>query len=52
MKLKTFIQKLEKISNKYGNDTEVILADNVSISNSVFSKKYPSGKSVVITDKR
>ncbi|MEA1926126.1 MAG: hypothetical protein U9M90_02675 [Patescibacteria group bacterium] len=52
MKLKDFIKKLENIVNKHGNDIEVIMADNISVVNPVFSKKYPSGKNVIITDEK
>lgn len=52
MKLKIFIQELEKLSEKHGDDTEVIMADNVPIINPVFSENYPNKKSVVITDEK
>lgn len=52
MKLKKFIQKLESISKKYGDNMEVILADNIPIVNPIFSKKYPNKKSVVIADEK
>lgn len=51
MKLKKFIQKLERIARKYGDNAEIIMADNVPVVNPVFSKKYPDGKNVIITDK-
>ena len=51
MKLKKFIQKLEKLARKYGSDSEVIMADNIPVVTPVFSKKYPSKKNIVITDK-
>lgn len=51
MKLKKFIQELENLARKHGNDAEVIMADNIPVVTPVFSKKYPSKKSVVITDK-
>jgi len=50
MKLKEFIQKLERIAKKHGDDTKVIMADNIPVINPVFSKKYPGKKNVVITD--
>ena len=52
MKLKNFIEKLEKIAKEYGNDTKVIMADNIPVINPVFSKEYPNKKNVVITDKK
>ena len=52
MKLQEFIQKLKKFSGKYGDDVEVIMADNIPVVNPVFSTKYPNKKSVVITDKK
>ena len=50
MKLKNFIQKLEKLSEKHGDDAEVIMADGISVVNPVFSIKYPNKESIVITD--
>ena len=50
MEIKRFIQKLEKIAEEHGDDTKVIMADNIPVVNPVFSKKYPDGKNVVITD--
>ena len=50
MKLKKFIQKLEKIAKKHGNDAKVIMADNIPAVNPVFSNKYPDKKNVIITD--
>jgi hypothetical protein len=52
MKLKKFIQKLQKLSKKCGNDAQVIMADGVSVISPVFSKKYSNKKNVVITDRR
>jgi len=51
MKLKEFIEKLEKIAKKYGNDARVIMADNISVISPTFSKKYPDKRNVIITDK-
>ncbi|MCK5465897.1 hypothetical protein KAI56_00150 [Candidatus Parcubacteria bacterium] len=50
MKLKEFIEKLRRVAEKHGDDAEVIMADNIPVVNPVFSKKYPDGKNVVITD--
>lgn len=36
MKLKKFIQKLEKLLGKYGDNTEVIMADNMPVVDPVF----------------
>jgi len=52
MKLKKFIQKLENLSKKHGDDTKVIMTDNVSVVNPIFSKRYPNKKNIVITDKK
>ena len=52
MKLKKFIEKLERIAKEYGDDTKIIMADNIPVVNPIFSKKYPDGKNVVITDKK
>ena len=50
MELKKFIQKLKKVAEKHGDDAEVIMADNIPVVSPVFSRKYPDGKNVVITD--
>ena len=50
MKLKNFIQKLENIAKKHGDDAEVVTADNIPVVNPVFSKNYSNIKSVIITD--
>ena len=50
MKLKNFIQKLENIAKKHGDDAEVVMADNIPVVNPVFSKNYSNIKSVIITD--
>lgn len=50
MKLKEFIQKLEKIAKKHGDDVRVIMADNIPVINPIFSKEYPDKKNVIITD--
>ena len=52
MKLKKFIQKLEKIAKKHGNDTKVVMADNIPVVNPIFSEKYPDKKNVIITDEK
>lgn len=49
MKLKKFIEELEKIKEKQGGNLEVIMADNIPVVEPVFSDKY-YGKKVVITD--
>ncbi len=50
MKLKKFIQKLTKLSKQYGDNVEVIMADNIPVVNPVFSEKYQNKKSIIITD--
>ena len=52
MKIKKFIEKLEKIAKEYGDDAKVIMADNVPVISPVFSKEYPNKKNVVITDQK
>ena len=52
MKLKKFIEKLEKMAKEYGDDAKVIMADNIPVVNPVFSKEYPDGKNVIITDEK
>ncbi|MEA2089089.1 MAG: hypothetical protein U9O55_04630 [Patescibacteria group bacterium] len=51
MKLKEFIEKLEKIAKKHGDDAKVIMADNIPVVSPVFSKKYLDKKNIIITDK-
>ena len=50
MELKKFIQKLKRVAEKHGDDAEVIMADNIPVVSPIFSRKYPDGKNVVITD--
>jgi len=50
MKLKNFIKKLRNIAEEYGDDINVIMADEISVVDPIFSDKYSVGKSVVITD--
>ena len=50
MELKEFVQRLNKLSEKYGDDTEVIMADNMPVVNPIYSNNYPSKSSIVITD--
>lgn len=52
MILREFIKKLEKIVKKHGNDAKVIMADNVSVVDPVFSGEYPNKKNVIITDQK
>lgn len=52
MKLKKLIKKLEKIAKERGDNIEVVMADNISITNPVFSRKYPNKQKVIITDKK
>ena len=51
MELKEFIKKLEKIAKEYGDDTKVVMADNIPVVSPVFlEKNYFDKKVVVITD--
>ncbi len=51
MELKKFIEKLEKIAKKHGNDAKVVMADNIPVVNPIFVKKnYFNKRVVVITD--
>lgn len=49
MKLKDFIERLEKIEEDHGGDLEVVMSDNIPVVVPVLSDKY-HGKNVVITD--
>ncbi|MCG2700280.1 hypothetical protein L6274_04490 [Candidatus Parcubacteria bacterium] len=50
MKLREFIEKLEKIAKKCGDDARVVMADNVPVVAPIFSEKYSDKKNIVITD--
>ena len=50
MKLKEFIEKLERIAKEYGDDAKVIMADNIPVVNPVFSREYPDKENIIITD--
>lgn len=52
MKIKKFIEKLEKISKKYGEDLEVKMADGISVVNPVYLENFINKKSVIITDQK
>lgn len=49
MKIKEFINRLQEISKKHGEEIDVIMADNIPVIDPVFSKNY-LGQKVVITD--
>jgi len=51
MKLKKFIEKLIKIKKTQGENLQVIMADNIPVTEPVFSNQY-NGKKVVITDQK
>ena len=51
MRLNDFIQKLKNIEIVHGGHLEVIMADNISVIDPVFSDKY-KGRKVVITDQK
>ena len=49
MKLKKFIEELKKISEKHGENLEVVMADNIPVVAPVFLKV---DQEVVITDEK
>jgi len=49
MRLKKFIEELEKIQEKRGGNLQVIMADDIPVIRPIFSDKY-RGRKVVITD--
>jgi len=51
MKLKKFIEKLLQIQKEQGKDPEVVMADNISVVEPIFSNQY-HGKKVIITDQK
>ncbi|MDO8470046.1 MAG: hypothetical protein Q7S84_03475 [bacterium] len=52
MKLKKFINKLQEIRRKYGEDAEVIMADYIPVVDPVFLSDKNVGNKVVITDQK
>ncbi|MCD4706065.1 hypothetical protein K8R61_03220 [bacterium] len=50
MQLKKLINQLQNISQKHGEETEVIMSDNEPVIKAVFCGKY-NQSSVVITDR-
>lgn len=50
MKLKDFIKKLNNLAQEYGDDIEVIMADEIPVVDPVFSDGYSAGENIVITD--
>ena len=50
MKIKELMSRLEKIIKLHGDDMEVIMADGMPVARAFFSNKYPSEKSLIITD--
>jgi len=51
MKLKNFIKKLEEIAKKYGDNAEVVMADNIPVATPAFRENYSGNEKVIITDK-
>ena len=51
MKLNKFIKLLEKIEEKHGENTEVVMADNIPVVEPVFSDNF-LGEKVIITDQK
>lgn len=51
MILKEFIKKLEKIAKEQGTGAEVIMADNILVSEPIYTRNYFQRKrAVIITD--
>lgn len=50
MKLKNFIERLDKLAEKCGDKMEVVMADNIKIVNPIFRKNYQGCARVIITD--
>lgn len=51
MKIKKFIEKLEVISKKYGEDLEIKMADGISVVSPIYLKNFINKKVVIITDR-
>ena len=52
MKLKKFIESLDEIVKIHGHDLEVIMADDISVVEPVYSEEYCGGNKVVLTDEK
>lgn len=50
MILKKFIEKLENIKKKHGENMEVVMADNIKVVSPIFRKNYQYSEKVIITD--
>jgi len=51
MKLKKFIEILEKIEKEHEEDLEVVMADNISVVKPLFINSS-FGKKVIVTDQK
>ena len=52
MKLKKFIEDLEKIAKEHGQNIQVKMADGISVVNPVYLKNFINKKAVIITDQK
>ncbi len=52
MKLRKFIEQLQTIREKYGEDAEVVMADFIPVVEPVFLPNKDLGDNVVITDEK
>lgn len=52
MKLKKLLEMLEGIKDTYGENLDVVMADNISIVEPVVMDKYPDKRKIIITDEK
>ncbi len=52
MTIKKFIEKLEKIAKKHGNNIQVKMADGIKVVDPVYLNKFIKKETVIITDQK
>jgi len=52
MTIKKFIEKLEKIAKKHGDNIQIKMADGISVVNPVYLDNFINKKAIVITDQK
>ena len=49
MTIKKFIEKLEKIAKKHGDNIQIKMADGISVVNPVYLDNFINKKAIIIT---
>ena len=52
MRLIEFIDKLEKIAKEHGESLEVMMADGISVVDSIYLENFKNRKTVIVTDEK